>query len=95
LLFLLATTPGRGRSWLVLDNASDLKKETAMTAKIGTLGALGGLALGAGLMYVLDPDRGAARRTRLRRQLARSARKGAVLALEARRVMKHPARLFA
>ena len=66
-----------------------------MSAKIGALSTLGGLALGAGLMYVLDPDRGEKRRTRLRRQLSRAGRKGAVLALEARRVMQNPARLFA
>ena len=66
-----------------------------MSAKIGALSTLGGRALGAGLMYVLDPDRGARRRARLRHQITRAGKKGAALALEARRVMQHPARLFA
>lgn len=66
-----------------------------MSAKIGTLSTLGGLALGAGLMYVLDPDRGERRRLKLRRQLLRAGKKAATVALEARRVVQHPARLFA
>ena len=66
-----------------------------MTAKLGTLGTLGGLALGAGLMYVLDPDRGEQRRTQLRRQLVRGGRKAAAIALQARRIAQHPTRLFA
>ena len=56
-----------------------------MNGKIGALSTLGGIALGAGLMYVLDPDRGARRRLRLRRQLKHGSRKAVALALGARR----------
>ena len=66
-----------------------------MNGKIGALGTLGGIALGAGLMYVLDPDRGARRRLRLRRQVKHGSRKAVALALGARRVISHPASLFA
>lgn len=65
-----------------------------MTARTGTLTTLGGLALGAGLMYVLDPDRGESRRQKLRRQLVRAGRRATAVALEARRIAQHPARLF-
>lgn len=65
-----------------------------MSAKVGALSSLGGLALGAGLMYVLDPDRGERRREKLRRQLLRAGKKGTALALQARRVLNNPARLF-
>jgi hypothetical protein len=55
----------------------------------------GAAALGAGLMYLLDPDLGARRRVHLRREARRVSRRGAELALEARRTLAHPARLFA
>jgi hypothetical protein len=38
------------------------------------LGLLGGAALGAGLMYVMDPDRGPLRRAKLRRQAKLASR---------------------
>jgi hypothetical protein len=45
-----------------------------------------GAALGAGAMYLLDPEHGAARRRAARRSAARSARDGAVrVALDAKR----------
>jgi len=66
-----------------------------MNAKTGALTTLGGLALGAGLMYVLDPDRGAHRRVRLQKKLKYAGRRAATIALEARRVALNPARLFA
>ena len=37
--------------------------------KAETIGIVGGLAAGAGLMYILDPDRGTRRRARLRKQV--------------------------
>ncbi len=66
-----------------------------MNTKVGTLSTLGGLALGAGLMYVLDPDRGDRRRAKLRRQLSRASRQAVSVALTARRIAQNPARLFA
>jgi hypothetical protein len=66
-----------------------------MNAKTGALSTLGGLALGAGLMYVLDPERGAKRRVRLRRQLKVASRRIVPLALAVRRTVRHPASLFA
>ncbi|GMU66374.1 MAG: hypothetical protein AMXMBFR36_26480 [Acidobacteriota bacterium] len=57
--------------------------------------ALGSAALGAGLMYLLDPDLGARRRVRLRREARRVSRRGAAFAIEARRTIANPARLFA
>lgn len=56
---------------------------------------LGAAAVGAGLMYLLDPDLGTRRRVRLRREVRRVSRRGAELALEARRTLAHPARLLA
>lgn len=55
----------------------------------------GAAAVGAGLMYLLDPDLGVRRRVRLRREARRVSRRGAQLALEARRTLAHPARLLA
>jgi len=61
-----------------------------------TLTAIAGAAaVGAGLMYLLDPDLGVRRRVRLRREARRVSRRGAQLALEARRALAHPASLFA
>jgi hypothetical protein len=49
-----------------------------MNGKVGTtLGAIAGLAAGAGLMYVFDPDRGARRRAHLRSELRRAGRNAA------------------
>jgi hypothetical protein len=56
-----------------------------MSAKVETIGMLSALAVGAGLMYILDPDRGQRRRSRLRRQLARTSRQAAGLLHDARR----------
>jgi uncharacterized protein (DUF58 family) len=53
--------------------------------KAETLGIVGGLAAGAGLMYLLDPDRGARRRARLRKQLQRAGTRTADSIHEARR----------
>ena len=66
-----------------------------MNAKTGALTTLGGLALGAGLMYVLDPDRGAHRRVKLQKKIRYAGKRAATLALEARRVALNPASLFA
>ena len=60
----------------------------------GALATLGGVALGAGLMYILDPDRGARRRVRLQRQMKHVGRRAATIALEARRVARRPMALF-
>ena len=64
-----------------------------MNAKTGAL-TLGGVALGAGLMYVLDPDRGARRRLKLQKQLRYAGKRAASLALDAQRVIRRPALLF-
>ena len=64
-----------------------------MNAKIGAL-TLGGIALGAGLMYVLDPDRGARRRVKLQRQFKYAGKRATALALDAQRVLRRPALLF-
>jgi hypothetical protein len=66
-----------------------------VNAKTGALTTLGGLALGAGLMYVLDPDRGAHRRVKLQKKIRYAGKRAASLAMEARRVALNPARLFA
>lgn len=60
-----------------------------------TFSALGGFAVGVGLMYLLDPDQGFQRRKKLRRQALRAGRRGAELALEARSLMAQPSKLFA
>jgi hypothetical protein len=64
-----------------------------MTAKTEALSVIGGLAAGAGLMYVLDPDRGRHRRARLRRQAHRASRKLGAAAETVRDYV--PAKLFA
>ena len=56
-----------------------------MSAKVETIGMLSALAVGAGLMYILDPDRGQRRRTRLRRQLAHTGRQATHLLHDARK----------
>lgn len=41
---------------------------------VQAIGLVGAAALGAGVMFLLDPDRGALRRSRARRQAERAAR---------------------
>ncbi|HLF55924.1 MAG TPA: hypothetical protein VI942_03665 [Thermoanaerobaculia bacterium] len=51
------------------------------------IGVVSGLAAGAGLMYLLDPDRGARRRARLRRNLQRAGEWTASTLHDARKVV--------
>jgi hypothetical protein len=54
-----------------------------MSKIVTTVAIAGGVAAGAGLMYLLDPDRGHRRRKKARKQFERAAHQAAVQARHA------------
>jgi hypothetical protein len=65
-----------------------------MSKTLSALTLLGGATVGAGLMFYLDPDRGARRRARLLRQTKRTGQRAVDLAGDAARDVKDRSRLL-